>query len=115
MPTKSECKKVKVGQSKVACGRKSKCGLNLQAICDSNKRFLDISILYGASASDLLAFESSPIRVKMETLDFLAPGLCVFGDNAYINRDFMATLYLSVNYTKRRMSTTFSIHRFELK
>ena len=30
MPTKLECEKVKVGQSKFVCGRKSKYGLNLQ-------------------------------------------------------------------------------------
>ena len=91
LPSKEECERIGVGQAKFICGRKSKCGLNLQAICDAERRFLDISILFGASASDLLAFESSPIRVKMDSPNFVAPGLCLFGDNAYINRLFMAT------------------------
>ncbi|GFH55306.1 predicted protein [Chaetoceros tenuissimus] len=33
------------------CSRKNKYGLNLQAICDSRKRFLDLSILFGGSSS----------------------------------------------------------------
>ncbi|GFH51714.1 hypothetical protein CTEN210_08189 [Chaetoceros tenuissimus] len=76
------------------CSRKNKYGLNLQAICDSRKRFLDLSILFGGSSSDLIAFESSPIRQKLEQPGFLADGLCLFGDNAYVNTKFMATPYV---------------------
>ena len=91
MPSKKECDDIKVGQTKFICGRKSKFGLNLQAICDAKRRFLDLSILFGASTSDMLAFEASPIRVMMDRPGFLAEGLCLFGDNAYINRTFMAS------------------------
>ena len=91
MPSKSECEEIQVGQTKFVCGRKSKFGLNMQAICDAKRRFLDISILYGASASDMLAFETSPIRVQMDRPGFLAEGLCLYGDNAYVNRSFMAS------------------------
>ena len=35
MPSLEECEKVSVGQTKFVCGRKSKFGLNMQAICDS--------------------------------------------------------------------------------
>ena len=61
MPSLEECEKVSVGQTKLVCGRKSKFGLNMQTICDSKRRFLNILILFGASASDMLAFEASPI------------------------------------------------------
>ena len=91
MPSLEECEKVSVGQTKFVCGRKNKFGLNMQAICDSKRRFLNISILFGASASDMLAFEASPIRVKMDRPGFLAEGLCLYGDNAYVNRAFMAS------------------------
>jgi hypothetical protein len=60
-PTKKDCENAKVGQIKFLCGRKSKYGLNLQAICDHKRRFLDISVLFGGSTSDLLAFEASDI------------------------------------------------------
>lgn len=78
---------------KFFCAQKHKFGLNLQAICDSCFRFLDLSIIFGGASSDLLAFEASPrIHQKLASPDFLAPGLCLFGDNAYdVNRSFMAT------------------------
>ena len=44
-PTETECKKVGVGSAIFLCGRKKKFGLNLQATCDSNKKFLDIFLL----------------------------------------------------------------------
>ena len=78
-------------QMKFMCARKHKFGLNLQAICDSEYRFLDLSIIFGGACSDLLAFEASPIRQRLGSDNFLAPGLCIFGDNAYVNRSFMAT------------------------
>ena len=71
-----------------------------------NLRFLDISILFGTSgATDLLVFESSPIPVQMDSPNFVAPGLCLFSDNAYINRRFMATPIsnLVVQHTENRV------------
>ena len=77
---------------KFFCGRKHKFGLNCQAICDSNGRFLDMSILYPGSTADCIAFEGMPLYKEMEG-GLLAPGLCLFGDNAYLNAPFMATPY----------------------
>lgn len=96
-PTKSDCKEMKIGSAKFWCGRKNKYGMNLQAVCDSDKRFLYIGIQYGASASDLLAFNVSDLKAKLEKEGFLAPGLCLLGDNAYINAFFMATPYPNVS------------------
>ena len=59
--------------AKFFCGRKHKYGLNCQAICDSRGRFLDASVMYPASTSDVLAFESATIYGKLER-DLLAPG-----------------------------------------
>ena len=95
-PTTKQCEKVGVGSKKFFCGRKKKFGLNLQAICDSEKRFTYVSINYPGSTSDFLAFESSSIRLLLEQNDFLAPSLCIFGDNAYVNRSYMATPYPNV-------------------
>ena len=62
MPSLEECEKDSVRQTKFVCGRrKSKFGLNMQAICDSKRQFLNILILFGASASDMLDFEASLI------------------------------------------------------
>ena len=95
-PTEAECKRAGVDSGKFFCGRKHKFGVNFQAVCDSKKRFLNISILFLASCSDFIAFEASPFRALLEQPGFLARGLCVFGDNAYVNRFYMATPYSNV-------------------
>jgi len=95
-PSKKDCMETEVGAQKYFCSRKNKYGLNLQAFCDDKLRFLDISIHYGGSSSDLLAFEASELRRKLEQNGFLAPNLCLFGDNAYINKMYMATPYPNV-------------------
>jgi len=43
-----------------------------------------------------MAFENSDLRRELETSNFLYSGLCLFGDNAYINTKYMATPYPNV-------------------
>lgn len=94
-PTESDCEEAKCDQGKFWCGRKHKFGLNMQAICDARGRFLDLSIMFPASTSDCLAFEQSDLYKQL--LDgILAEGLCLFGDNAYINSPFMSTPFPKV-------------------
>jgi len=81
---------------KFLCGRKHKHGLNCQAVADARGRFLDVSIVYAGSSSDLLAFEASTLYSRLQEDNFLCPGLCLFGDNAYLNSSFMATPYSGV-------------------
>ena len=48
--------------------------------------------MFPGSTSDCLAFEGMSLYEKLQQdSNFLAPGLCFFGDNAYINALFMAT------------------------
>ena len=96
-PTEKECKQVGVGSGRFFCGRKKKFGLNLQATCDSKKKFLDISIKFPGSCSDFLAFETSALKSRLDSDSFLHPDLCLFGDNAYVNTTFMATPYPNVS------------------
>ena len=56
---------------------------------------MGISILYPGSTSDCLAFESMSLFRKLEE-GILAPGLCIFGDNAYLNTTYMATPFSAV-------------------
>jgi hypothetical protein len=114
-PTKKECEATGVGQIKYLCGRKSKYGLNLQAICDHKRRFLDVSILFGGSTSDLLAFEASPIRETLAEEGFLAPGLCMFGDNAYVNQFFMATPYPNVRMSTNHEKDAYNFYHSQLR
>ena len=64
-PSEKEAKLSKVNQKKYFCGRKHKFGLNCQAMCDMQRWFLDISITYGGSSSDCLAFEDSNLCKRL--------------------------------------------------
>jgi hypothetical protein len=92
-PTAEDCEVAKCGPKKFFCGRKHKFGLNMQGTCDSHGRFLDIMIEHPAATSDYLAFSTSALKHKLERNGFLAPELCLFGDNAYVNTSYMATPY----------------------
>ena len=81
---------------KIFFGRKHKFGLNCQAVADCRGRFLDMSIRYPGSTSDCLAFESSDLYGRLSN-GLLAEGLCLFGDNAYLNSPFLATPYPNVS------------------
>lgn len=91
-PSPKECDYTGCSAGKFLCSRKKKFGLNCQAVCDARGRILDISIVYPGSTSDCLAFEGMSLFQKLED-GILAPGLCLFGDNAYLNTPYMATPY----------------------
>jgi hypothetical protein len=92
-PSAAVCKQAECGPKKFFCGRKHKFGLNMQGTCDAEGKFLDVSIGHPASTSDFLAFATSKFHKKIETPGFLAPGLCIFGDNAYVNNSYFVTPY----------------------
>jgi len=90
-PNNDQCGIAKVGAKKWMCGRKKKFGITLQGTCDVDGRFLDVAMEHPASTSDFLAFTTSTLQFKMEEPSFLAPGLCMFGDNAHVNCRYVAT------------------------
>lgn len=95
-PSERDCVQSDAGAKKFYCGRKHKCGLNLQATCDSECRFLDVAIGHPATTSDCLAHSASSLFHKVETEGFLAEGLCLFGDSAHVNSTTMATPFKAV-------------------
>ena len=94
-PSKRDCIRSGCDSGKFYCGRKKKFGLNCQAVSDARGRILDLSIVYPGSTSDCLAFEGMSLFQKLEN-GILAPGLCLFGNNAYLNTPYMATPYAAV-------------------
>ena len=56
-----------------------------------------MSIKCGGASSDCLAFEASRLHPRRLERGLLAPGLVLFGDNAYINSPFMATPFTNVS------------------
>ena len=95
-PSSKDCALSGCDAGKFFCGRKHKFGLNCQAVCDVRGRILDMAIQYPGSTSDILAFEGMSLYDRLED-GLLAPGLCLFGDNAYLNTPYMATPYSSVS------------------
>lgn len=99
-PTPKACCLAQCGEKKFLCGRKSKFGLNMQAIVDHKGRFIDVSIKHPGATSDYLAFSTSSIIAKLDEPGFLAEGLCLFGDNAYVNTKYMATPFKGARGTE---------------
>jgi hypothetical protein len=90
-PNANDCIRSKNGPLKYMCGRKKKFGLNMMGTCDAEGRFLNIQIGHPGSTSDYLAFATSDLKAKLEEPGFLAPGMVLFGDNAYGNCTYMVT------------------------
>ena len=95
-PTSANAERAGSGQMRFLCGRKGKFGLNCQAVSDVRGRFLDISIGYGGSSSDCLAFEASSLYHRCEHEGLMKNRLVLFGDNAYLNTKYMETPYTNV-------------------
>ena len=72
------------------CGRKKAYGLNVKAVCDADRRFLDVDIRFPGASGSSLAHRCSELGGK------LADGLLssiyhLIGDAAYINSEHMLT------------------------
>ena len=94
-PSKKDCREAGCDEGKFNCSRKKKYGLNCQAVCDVWGRILDISIHYPGCTSDCRAFKGMSFHQQLED-GISAPGLCIFGDNAYLNTSYMETPYQGV-------------------
>jgi hypothetical protein len=114
-PSEKDSRQSGVSQKKLLCARKGKFGLNMQAVADRRGRILDMSINYGGSSSDCLAFEASDLFRRLED-GLLAENMILFGDNAYINSKYMATPFPNVsaggediyNFYHSQVSSTFN-------
>jgi hypothetical protein len=95
-PNSTFCEEAGVEAGKFFCGRKHKFGLNMQATCDARRRFIDVSIRNPASASDFLSFATSGLYSKLAEAGFMAPGLTLYGDNAYVNSQTMTSPFPNV-------------------
>ena len=90
-----------MGHKKFFCGCKNKFGLKCQAVSDCQGRILDISVKYGGSSADCLAFEASNLYNRLENglmkKDADKERYVLFGDNAYLNTSYMATPFPNVS------------------
>ena len=68
-----------------------KYGLSMMAVCDSRGSFLWVEACFPGAESYYYAFDKSHLKKKLEKEAFLRPGLCLLGDNVYVNSPFMCT------------------------
>jgi hypothetical protein len=90
-PTKTDCNEMETGCREFFCGRKHKFGWNLQAICDSQGKFLEVWMKFPGAASDYIALLRSDFYQQLSRDGFLHPLLAIYGDNAYVSTDKMVS------------------------
>lgn len=96
-PNTNDQQVIGFGPTKFFCGRKMKYGLNMMGVCDSKRRFIWVEVNMPGAASDFYAFDESYLKTKLDAEGFLRPGLCLFGDNAYVNSSRMCTPWRNVS------------------
>ena len=69
----------------------------MMGVCDSRRRFIWVEVNMPGAASDFYAFDESALKQKLEAEGFLRHGLCLFGDNAYINSWYICTPWRNVS------------------
>jgi hypothetical protein len=65
-PSLVDSKSTGIDEKKYLCGHKHKFGLNCQAVSDCTGHILDMSIIYGGSTADCLAFKGSDLYKLLE-------------------------------------------------
>ncbi len=70
---------------------------------DVRGKILDISIGYGGSSSDCHAFERSQLFDRWEA-GLMKNGNLLFGNNAYLNTQYMATPYTNVSGNQEQVT-----------
>ena len=84
----------------------------MQAVCDSRGRFLEVWIRNPGSSSDYISFVRSRLFRKLKTAGFLADGLALFGDNAYVSTETMVTPYRNV---RRGFKDDFNFYQSQVR
>ncbi len=74
--------------------------------------FIDVEIKHPGATSDYLCFQTSTLKRKLDSLNFLAPGLVLFGDNAYVDSEYMVSPFKNPKIELGEVILIFSIHRF---
>lgn len=92
-PSPTDCETAGVGPKKFYCGCKKKFGLVMTGVVDDQRRFIDVDISHPGATSDYLAFSVSSLKDKLENKALLLEDHYLFGDNAYVNTEYMVTPY----------------------
>ena len=88
-------------------GHYQRVGINVQAMCDCNLKFLYMAILAPGKSSDLKAYEASKLQPWIEALP---PWVFVAADNAYVCSEHLLTPF----YGSQRNEPQYDSHNFYL-
>lgn len=93
-----DCSHIKIlspggDEAEIFRNRKGYFSINVQAICDSNLKILDIIARWPGSTHDMTIFDDSLIRARFEANEF--QNFYLLGDNGYANRNYLLTPLLT--------------------
>ena len=80
-----DARKHGLSRKKMFCARKNKFSLNMQAVSNC-----------GGASADCIAFEASDLYIDLKN-GLLHDDLTLYGDNAYVNKSYMATSISNVS------------------
>ena len=116
-PLFSECLLANCGEASFNCSRKDKYGLNMQAICDDELRFIFIDMCWPGSTADYIAWVTSCLCLDIElSLSSVLPkikrGLTLIGDNAYVKTEYMA---VPIKGAKTEVEDSYNFYQSQLQ
>ena len=116
-PFKQECLLANCGETSFHCSRKDKYGLNMQAICDDELRFLFINMCWPGATADYMAWVTSCLCLEIEsslgsTLPKIKKGFTLVGDNAYVKTEYMS---VPVKGNKTEIEDSYNFYQSQLR
>ncbi len=92
-PTCQDCTQANCGETKFYCWQKEIIGLTMMGTVDYAGWFIDVEIWHPGATSDYLCFKTSTLKAKLIAPNFLAQGLVLVGEHAYIDTEYMIVTY----------------------
>ena len=116
-PLLTECQLANCGEASFNCSRKDKYGLNMQAICDDELRFIYIDLSWPGATADYMAWVTSCMCQEIEhSLGSIMPkikkGFTLIGDNAYVKTEYMA---VPIKACKTEVEDSYNFYQSQLR
>jgi hypothetical protein len=116
-PLLQECYFANCGETSFNCSRKDKYGLNMQAICDDELRFIFIDLSWPGATADYMAWVTSWLCLDIELcqdteLPRIKKGFTLVGDNAYVKTQYMS---VPIKGTKTDNEDSYNFYQSQLR
>jgi hypothetical protein len=117
-PFKQECFFATCGEKSFHCSRKDKYGINMQAICDDELRFLFINLSWPGATADYMAWVTSNLCFDLEEslragrVPKIKKGYTLVGDNAYVKTEYMS---VPIKGNKTEIEDSYNFYQSQLR